>query len=72
MECEYCHSGLPHLHLSGCPECPDPPVVYICDNCGESICDGDTFCRIGEDKYCEHCIDDSKETAEIEIEGYQD
>jgi len=72
MECEYCHSGLPYLHLSGCPECPDPPVVYICTQCNEDIYEGDTYFEIDLKKYCEFCVDRCKKVAECETNHEED
>lgn len=58
--CEHCHCS---PHLTGCPNAPDPPHVYICSGCGGSIVDGEDFYRIMGETFCEDCIQNSKEEA---------
>nr|WP_325241814.1 hypothetical protein [uncultured Oscillibacter sp.] len=53
--CEICHYT---PCLSGCPNAPDPPAAFECHSCGEGICPGDEYARIGGAEYCERCIDD--------------
>lgn len=44
--------------LSGCPNAPDPPAAFGCHDCGEDICPGDEYARIGSEEYCKYCLDD--------------
>ena len=48
-----------------CPNAPEPPTVCECDLCGESIREGDYLYRLGELKYCEECVEDAREEAEL-------
>ena len=50
---------------SRCPNAPEPPAVCECYLCGEPIREGDYFYRLGELKYCEECVEDSREEAEF-------
>jgi hypothetical protein len=46
------------------PDYPDPPTVYICDGCKQSIRDGDDYYEFGCMRYCQDCIDKRRRTAE--------
>lgn len=60
--CEICHcSTCP----SGCPNAPEPPVYAECDECGETIYDGDEYYEIGDHKFCESCVVSGYRTAEV-------
>lgn len=42
--------------LPRCPNAPEPPTVYTCDECGEGIREGDEY--IDESvKICRDCIE---------------
>ena len=41
---------------SRCPNAPDPPTVFICSGCGQSIYDGDDYWDVLGEQYCEDCI----------------
>lgn len=47
-----------------CPNAPEPPSVYICSECGNSIVDGEDAWHVLEEVYCEKCIDSFRRTAE--------
>lgn len=64
--CDICHS-LPHKNR--CPEALEPQIAYICSECGEPIYVDDIFYRIGVDRYCERCVEDFKEYADVEDWG---
>lgn len=63
--------------VSNCPNSPEPPVVYTCDNCGGNICDGDRYImldNIADVKtliICEECISDCKHYAEYDAEAHE-
>lgn len=45
--------------------------VFECDLCGDDICEGYEYFKVGNDKYCENCVD--QETAELpDVEEYFD
>ena len=46
----------------------DAQPVKICDSCKEGIYEGETYYKIDGKSYCEHCIDDFSEVAELEDE----
>lgn len=47
-------------------EAPQAQVITVCDICGEDICSGDSYYRIGNGEICSDCIDEFKEIAEEE------
>ena len=49
-----------------CPNASEPLIAYYCDECGEPIYDGEIYYKIGEDFYCEECINGFKRVAEID------
>ena len=48
---------------SGCPNADEPKAVYVCDQCGEDILEGDYCYRIGDCIFCEACMEDFREEA---------
>ena len=40
-----------------CPNAPDPPTVYTCEECGEGILVGDEFAEIGDRQYHIDCLE---------------
>lgn len=48
---------------SGCPNAPEPPTVFICSGCGESIYEGDDYWEIMGEQWCGVCIDNAKKEA---------
>lgn len=50
----------------GCPNAPEPPMVYICSGCGEDIRDGDDYWDIMGEQWCRECIDDARRVAEYD------
>ncbi len=61
--CEECRMNPCHPR---CPNAPEPPIVYKCEECGEPIYEGDFYYRVGDHKFCEACVDGSLRTAEME------
>lgn len=48
-------------------------VVYQCKQCGEPIREADAFYAVGDECYCENCIERSRQYAEIlEEEDYEE
>lgn len=45
----------------------DARVICRCDLCGEAICEGYDYYRIGIDSYCEDCVSSS-----IRVAGEED
>ena len=50
---------------SGCPNAKEPPKFGKCEECGETIYDGDEYYAIGDHKFCEACVRSSFRTAEV-------
>ena len=48
---------------SNCPNAPEPEPVYICDEGGYGIYDGEPYYSLGGKHYCEGCIDTCRYTA---------
>lgn len=46
-----------------CPNAPEPPMVFVCSGCGDSILDGDDYWDILGEQFCERCIDEAKGVA---------
>lgn len=42
-----------------CPNADEPTILYECDLCGYPIYENDVMYAIGEDRYCEECIENS-------------
>ena len=61
--CDYCRRS---ICPSSCPNAPEPQVFGHCDECGETIYDGDEYYKIGNHKYCESCVQGGYRTAEVE------
>lgn len=51
---------------SRCPNAPEPPAVFICSNCGESIYNGDYYWDIMNEQFCENCVDEARKVAEYD------
>lgn len=51
---------------SRCPNAPEPPHVYICSGCGESIYDGEDVWHIMGEQFCEICINNAREVAQYD------
>lgn len=62
--CEYCHRA--GYHLSGCPNAPDEPVAYTCDECDKPIYEGDKVFFLKDYVFCKRCVDLACETASLE------
>ena len=48
--CEICHMTPCHPQ---CPNAPEPPAVYYCKVCGESIVAGETYYEMDSEFYHE-------------------
>lgn len=48
--------------ISNCPNF-EPEPVYLCDECGDGIYDGEPYYSIDDKHYCEGCIDTFRYTA---------
>lgn len=51
--CEYCHK---FPHALGCPNDPDPDVVFECSACGADIREGEACCKAAGYVYCYECF----------------
>lgn len=49
----------------GCPNAAEPNIYSHCENCGETIYDGDEYYEICDSDFCEACILGSFRTAEV-------
>ena len=49
-----------------CPNAPDPPTVFVCSGCSESIREGDYYWDIFGEQFCENCIKSAKREAEYD------
>ncbi len=48
------------------------PMLYCrCSRCGENIFDGDAYYRIGDQTWCECCIENAKDYAMVEAPVYE-
>lgn len=54
--CEICHRCPCDPR---CPNAPEPPTVYTCKHCGESIMEGDEYYELDGDYYHEDCFGDA-------------
>lgn len=54
--CELCHMTPCHPR---CPNAPEPPKVYTCKYCGESIVEGDNYFELDGDQYHDECFADA-------------
>lgn len=54
--CDICRQSPCHPQ---CPNAPDPPAVYTCKICGESIVAGDVFYEMDGEYYHEECFEDN-------------
>ena len=64
--CQLCRMSLCHPR---CPNASDPPAVFHCAGCGESIYPGYEYARIGGVEYCEECVDNMPYCALIPLLG---
>lgn len=56
---------------SGCPNAPEPPVVFSCEKCGSDIRVDDDYAVIGSATYCmDCCVIKTAEFDDIETEDY--
>lgn len=53
---------------SRCPNAPEPPAVYTCKSCGESIEVGEEYFELGGDHYHDDCFRD--EAVQILLDDY--
>ncbi len=79
--CAECHQTPCHPR---CPNAPEPKAIFICESCGEAICEGDDAYEIGGAYYHEECAEDNaleilvelfdarKFTAEPQEDGWYD
>lgn len=51
---------------SRCPNAPEPPVAYICADCGDRIHSGEKYNKVEERYYCDDCV----ETGIAELEEF--
>lgn len=51
-----------------CPNAPEPPHVFICSGCGESIREGDGYYDIMGEQFCVECIIDARCVAEADYD----
>lgn len=58
--CDVCRSEPCHPM---CPNASDPPAVYVCSGCGDSILDGDYYWDFFGEQYCEECIRSERKEA---------
>jgi hypothetical protein len=58
--CDVC---LKHPCDARCPNAPEPPSVFVCSGCGDSIHDGEYYWDIMGEQWCEECIDGAKGVA---------
>lgn len=64
--CDICRS-VPCL--AGCPNAPDPPAVYACDDCGEGIVPGDEYAEIDGRYYHLDCLENMSTRELLELVG---
>lgn len=51
---------------SRCPNAPEPPSVFICSGCGDTIFEGDDYYDILGEQFCQECINGFKGVAEYD------
>lgn len=61
--CEICRRN---PCVSGCPNAPEPPVVFVCSGCGHSIYEGDTYMEVMYEQFCEECVYSYMKVAEYD------
>lgn len=49
-----------------CPNAPEPAVVYYCELCGDEIYEGDEYWELLDSYFCERCINQAQNTAEVD------
>ena len=60
-----CHHCGQSPHSARCPSYVDKPV-YVCDNCGEGIFDGEVYLEVAGTILCECCASEHKFVADAE------
>jgi len=50
---------------SRCPNAPEPPAVFECIECGSPIREGEYVYILGGEHFCEECVENSREEAEL-------
>ena len=53
-------------HDPRCPNAPEPPSVFVCSGCGDSIYDGDDYFEVMGEQWCTECMDDMRRIAEYD------
>ena len=49
-------------------EPPEPPVLFVCCDCGEEIRSGDEYYDVYDDIYCASCMEDKRRYAGVDYE----
>lgn len=57
------HPDIRRAERTGYPSYRQQRVIFHCDECGESIYEGDTYYRIGDSIICADCISEAKSIA---------
>ena len=57
------HPDIRSAERTGYPSYERDRVIFRCDECGESIYEGDTYYRIGDSIICDECIREAKSIA---------
>lgn len=52
----------------GCPNAPEPRAIYVCSGCDQDIYEGEDVYHIMGEQFCESCIRQAKEVAELAYE----
>ena len=47
----------------GCPNAPEPPSVFICSGCGDTIYEGDDYYDVLGEQFCSECMNSSRKVA---------
>lgn len=61
--CDICMS---FPHHPRCPNAPEPPTVFVCAECGQSIYDGEDYYDVLGEQFHTNCIDGMRRTAEYD------
>ena len=56
--CSICHS---YPCNPRCPNAPDPPKVYTCEQCNDGICEGEEYVMIHDKYYHRECFEEEWE-----------
>lgn len=49
-----------------CPNAPEPPSVFVCSGCGDTIYDGDDYYDVLGEQFCTECINGLRKVAEYD------